>query len=368
MRRAPFISVEYRQGQARAGDPPAESGADQLWTGAEALTGTDRGCAPAFRRWVNRGSRSEPTSLHENFVHFRLTAGFSRVERPSRFCAGNCSARSDTTKKNKAGAPCIPTPEQKRVTLVSDSLSQTGQKPAPVSVQPFQFRGLFLTAIALRLETDAPDGAFYAALDAQLAKTPHLLAGAPMVLDFAQVPEFSKPADVRDMIDNLFARDLQIFGAQNATDAQLSAVKGYGIIPIKVGRETAMPEPKPQKPQPAAKRTAPPVARNKIVRSPVRSGQMIVAEHGDLTVVGSVASGAELVAAGNIHVYGALRGRAMAGAHGDESARIFCRQLDAELLAIAGLYKTSETIPAELRHKSVQVYLDDDKLCVEAFE
>jgi len=254
---------------------------------------------------------------------------------------------------------------------VSDTLSPTGQKPAPVSVQPFQFRGLFLTAIALRLETDAPDDVFYAALDAQLAKTPHLLAGAPMVLDFAQVPEFSKPADVRDMIDNLFARDLQIFGAQNATEAQLNAVKGYGIIPIKVGRETAMPEPKPQKPQkpqPAAKRAAPPVPRNKVVQTPVRSGQMIVAEHGDLTVVGSVASGAELVAAGNIHVYGTLRGRAMAGAHGDESARIFCRQLDAELLAIAGLYKTSETIPAELRRKPVQVFLDDDKLCVEAFE
>ena len=99
---------------------------------------------------------------------------------------------------------------------------------------------------------------------------------------------------------------------------------------------------------------------------PVRSGQVIVAERGDLTVIGPVSSGAELVAAGSIHVYGPLRGRAIAGVHGEESARIFCQSQNAELLAVAGLYRTSESIDDELRNRSVQVYLDKDKLRMEA--
>ncbi|TGN42183.1 septum site-determining protein MinC, partial [Paracoccus liaowanqingii] len=109
---------------------------------------------------------------------------------------------------------------------------------------------------------------------------------------------------------------------------------------------------------------APPV-QNKVIRSPVRSGQMIVADQGDLTVIGSVASGAELVASGNIHVYGPLRGRAMAGCHGDESAHIFCQSLDAELVAIAGLYRTSETLEDAARQRCTHIYLEDEKLRME---
>ena len=80
----------------------------------------------------------------------------------------------------------------------------------------------------------------------------------------------------------------------------------------------------------------------------------------------AVSSGAELIARGNIHVYGLLRGRAMAGAEGDESARIFCQRLDAELLAVAGLYRTSENLEPELLNRPVQVFLQDERLCVEA--
>ncbi len=104
---------------------------------------------------------------------------------------------------------------------------------------------------------------------------------------------------------------------------------------------------------------------NKVVRAPVRSGQMVVCERGDLTVIGSVASGSELVAGGNIHVYGPLRGRAMAGVHGDESARIFCQSLDAELVAIAGLYKTSETLEDAARNRATHIYLEDERLRME---
>ncbi|KEP68257.1 selenocysteine lyase [Thioclava dalianensis] len=239
----------------------------------------------------------------------------------------------------------------------------------PVSVRPFHFRGLFLTAVALRIETTVFDESFYTRLDAQLAQAPQILDDAPIVLDFALVPELDQPGTIRDLIDNLFQRDLLIFGAQNATELQLSTVRGYGIIPIKVGRETALPAARAKAKRAEAKAAAPaPASTNVTVTSSVRSGQMVVAEHGDLTIVGSVASGAEIVAAGSIHVYGTLRGRAIAGAHGDESARIYCRSQQAELMAIAGLYKTSETIPPELRKQGVQVFLDGDKLCVEAFE
>ncbi|RJK94022.1 septum site-determining protein MinC, partial [Paracoccus aestuarii] len=130
----------------------------------------------------------------------------------------------------------------------------------------------------------------------------------------------------------------------------------------------SQPMPRPAAAAPEA-RQDPPAAdaapRNKVIRVPVRSGQVIMAEQGDLTVIGSVASGAELIAAGNIHVYGPLRGRAIAGCHGDESAHIFCQSLNAELVAIAGLYQTSETLEEAVRQQRTHIYLEDEKLRME---
>lgn len=99
-----------------------------------------------------------------------------------------------------------------------------------------------------------------------------------------------------------------------------------------------------------------------IVDQPVRSGQSIVFTEGDVTVLGSVASGSEIVAGGSIHVYGALRGRALAGATGNPDARIFCRKLEAELVAIDGLYKTAEDMQAQLRGQPAQVWLEGDAM------
>ena len=94
-----------------------------------------------------------------------------------------------------------------------------------------------------------------------------------------------------------------------------------------------------------------------LIDQPVRSGQSIVFEKGDVTIVGSVASGAEVIAGGSIHVYGALRGRAIAGLTGNNRARIFCRKLEAELLAIDGVYQTADDMDATLRGKPVQAWL-----------
>ncbi|GHD64986.1 putative septum site-determining protein MinC [Luteimonas padinae] len=102
--------------------------------------------------------------------------------------------------------------------------------------------------------------------------------------------------------------------------------------------------------------------------SAVRSGQQVYAENRDLTVLAAVGAGAEVIADGSIHIYGALRGRALAGAQGNAKARIFCREFHAELVAIAGHYKVLEDLPADLRGKPVQVWLDGDQLKIAALD
>ncbi|PMR76255.1 septum site-determining protein MinC [Billgrantia endophytica] len=100
----------------------------------------------------------------------------------------------------------------------------------------------------------------------------------------------------------------------------------------------------------------------RIYRGTVRSGQQVTAPEGDLVVIGAVNAGAEVLAAGSVHVYGALRGRALAGIHGDTLAGIFCRELRAELLSVAGNYKRLEDIDPQLLGTSVQVTLSDAQL------
>jgi septum site-determining protein MinC len=100
----------------------------------------------------------------------------------------------------------------------------------------------------------------------------------------------------------------------------------------------------------------------------VRSGQTIAFPHGDVTICGSVASGAEIVAAGSIHVYGALRGRAIAGSAGDGKARIFCRKLDAELLAIDGVYMTTDDLDRSLKGKPARAWLEGEALKIAALD
>lgn len=100
--------------------------------------------------------------------------------------------------------------------------------------------------------------------------------------------------------------------------------------------------------------------------APIRSGQQIYAEQRDLTVLGTVGAGAEVIADGSIHIYGALRGRALAGARDNDKARIFCREFHAELVAIAGHYRIMEDLPAELRGKAVQVWLENEQIHIAA--
>jgi septum site-determining protein MinC len=126
--------------------------------------------------------------------------------------------------------------------------------------------------------------------------------------------------------------------------------------PAPAPARAAAPEPVPA-PPPAV--TANP---GLIHKSPVRSGQQLYAENRDLTLLAGVGAGAEVIADGSIHIYGTLRGRALAGAQGNTEARIFCHDFRAELVAIAGNYKVIEDVPKELRGKPVQVWLENDQL------
>jgi septum site-determining protein MinC len=105
--------------------------------------------------------------------------------------------------------------------------------------------------------------------------------------------------------------------------------------------------------------------RNRIINHPVRSGQQIYAADGDLIVLGTVSAGAELIADGNIHIYGTLRGRALAGVKGDIETWIFCQSLEAELISIAGRYRISEQIDSTDWGKAVQIHLVDDRLVID---
>jgi septum site-determining protein MinC len=125
----------------------------------------------------------------------------------------------------------------------------------------------------------------------------------------------------------------------------------------------------PAKPPAAKPAPAPAIGEPGLVQTaPVRSGQQVYAENRDLTIVTTVGAGAEVIADGSIHIYGALRGRALAGAQGNEKARIFCREFHAELVAIAGHYKVLEDIPQQLHGKAVQIWLEREQLTIAALD
>lgn len=207
-----------------------------------------------------------------------------------------------------------------------------------------------------------------AELDAQLRQSPQFFADAPLVVDLESAANAVDPQDLAGLVEHLRFRKVSVFAIQGGSREQKAAAASLGLISIPAGRD-ASPSGLDREAAPAQAPAAtqePARAANRLITSPVRSGQTIVADKGDLIVVGPVGSGAELIAAGNIHVYGQLRGRASAGVFGDETARIFCQSLDAELVSIAGLYQTSESLDSHMIKRDVQVFLQGDRLCVQS--
>ena len=208
------------------------------------------------------------------------------------------------------------------------------------------------------------DPAFADELAAQVERSPRFFRNAPVVLDLKGADGFAAAADFAGARQRLHAFTLALVGVQNAEPAQLEAAAQAGLASFAPTAAQPSRRPAPAAAAPPAAAPSPPRASTRLVTMPVRSGTQVYARGADLVVTAPVSAGAELVADGHIHVYGPLRGRALAGASGDVGARIFCSRLEAELVSIAGRYLVSEQLPPEQHGSPVQIALVDDRLTI----
>lgn len=216
--------------------------------------------------------------------------------------------------------------------------------------------------MALVLAPESPLGTWLIALDAQIERSPSFFDNRPVVLDLAGLPR--EQPDIEGLMGQLETRGIRVIGTEGAHPSW-QGVETWGRPLPSGGRPTRDVAPPDETPHPAA--AAPePASIGLLVDHPIRSGQSVVFEKGDVTVVGSVASGAEVIAGGSVHIYGTLRGRAIAGFAGNPRARIFCRRLDAELLAIDGVYQVSDDMDTSLRGRAVQAWLEGETMRITA--
>jgi septum site-determining protein MinC len=207
------------------------------------------------------------------------------------------------------------------------------------------------------------DPAFAYELGQQVERSPRFFQHAPVVLDLKGAGNFTAAAEFVEARRRLREHTLALVGVQNAEPAQLAAAAAAGLASF--APTVSQPSRRASRPAAAVAEAPPPPRMSaRLITTPVRSGTQVYARGTDLVVTASVSPGAELVADGNIHVYGPLRGRALAGASGDVGARIFCSRLEAELVSIAGRYLVSEQLPAEHQGSPVQIALVDDRLTV----
>ncbi|WP_437358983.1 septum site-determining protein MinC [Inquilinus limosus] len=227
-----------------------------------------------------------------------------------------------------------------------------------------RFRGRSFMALVLAPEPPITD--WLTELDAQIQRSPAFFQGRPVVVDLSALP--MRKQDLTALIEDLQQRDIRLIGIEGADPSWLGS-EAWGLPPMMTGSRPAGMIEVPDGAQAAAAPAAEPrPAASLLLDRPVRSGQSVIFPEGDVTVVGSVASGAEIIAGGSIHVYGTLRGRAIAGSTGNGRARIFCRKLEAELLAIDGLYKTADDMEPKLRGRAVQAWLDGDAMVLAALD
>ncbi|MFN3131801.1 septum site-determining protein MinC [Roseibium sp.] len=267
-----------------------------------------------------------------------------------------------------------------------------------------KFKGKSFIAIVLSPEPPYQD--WFKEIDRIIARTPGFFIDRPIVLDVrgTKIPI----EDLETVLEGLSERSIRVFGIDGISGTRLKPgmPPSFGggrltadveIPETAVGNESAIEATghktasktdasrkaaKSDKPtaDPAVKTAEKPAAEKAnrqpravpeangssiVITEHVRSGQSILHPDGDVTIVGSVSSGAEIIAGGSIHVYGALRGRALAGVSGRDGARIFCSKLDAELVSINGLYKVADDFDAALRNAPAQIRFEDESLVFE---
>lgn len=209
-------------------------------------------------------------------------------------------------------------------------------------------------------------------LQEKTAQAPEFFKNSPLLLDLRELNNKEQLLSLADLVDLLRQLDFFPVGIRGGNEQQKTeAVKlrlpvhsSHSSKPVSGTQESthqtiAVPD-QPEKP---AETVEVKIVENKLIQHPVRSGQRIYAR-GDLTVTATVSAGAEIMAEGNIHVYGTLRGRALAGVQGDRDCRIFCNNLQAELISIAGNYQISDELDDSVRNKPVQIYLQDQSLII----
>lgn len=238
------------------------------------------------------------------------------------------------------------------------------------TAQALNFRGRSLLAFVL--EPTEPLSDWFVMLDAWLARSPTFFAAKPVILEMAGLEPSLK--DYRDLLTNLARRHIRVMGVENAA----ATLVGPHLPPVVTGgRAVNAPiqrdEPAPSAAEPPAAAQAREPARAEapqkiekrdslVIDANVRSGQSIMHPEGDVIIVGRVASGAEIVAGGSVHVYGALQGRVIAGISGSPSARIFCKEARAELLCIGGVYATAEDMNPAIEGHSLEARLEGEEL------
>jgi septum site-determining protein MinC len=219
--------------------------------------------------------------------------------------------------------------------------------------------------LAFTLTPEPPVFDWLAKLDKWMRVFPGFFVRKGIVLDLAVV-KLSESA-IAHLIAQLAERGIRVMGLEGVDPAAL----GSQLPPVLHGPCSGGEDKAPNDPTEAGPREASPLHQrlpSLLLDSPVRSGQSVMFPFGDVTVLGSVASGAEVAAGGSIHIYGALRGRCMAGSMGNARARIFCTRNEAELIAIDGHYRTAEGMDAGLRGRSVQVWLEGADLAIATLE
>ena len=226
-----------------------------------------------------------------------------------------------------------------------------------------EFKGRMLMMTVLQLK-NLDTNVLHQQVSQRLEDAAQWLQEAPVVIDVS--PELdSDPVALMAAVDTLRSLGVNLVALARSEhiDADTASMLGLGTLSLAGGREV----PRRTEPEPASNEGAPettPAAQHvetMVIDQPVRSGQQVYSR-GDLIVLAPVSTGAEIMADGNIHVYSNLRGRALAGVRGDTSARIFCQQLNAELVSIAGHYRVAEDLPESYRNKPVHLCMQGDAM------
>ena len=236
-------------------------------------------------------------------------------------------------------------------------------------LEPFRLRGANFNLLVLRLLDPRPE-AVVPAIGDQFRRAPGFLRFAPVVLGLGDLDVPANAVDFQGLIEGLRGLEIQPIGTTGGTPELRNSAMAYGLPPIRSAGGKDVDEEPAAAPQPAVAAEPPPAPPpppgmqrpTMIVEQPVRAGQRVWAQGSDLIVTSTVNAGAEVIADGNIHVYGALRGRAIAGGGANAEARIFALNFDPELISIAGYYAVREGLTGAPIGKAVQVRLTGERM------